>query len=47
MAKELDFGEGTVYITDQENMVKIMTANIELNKPISRIEACELDWNVL
>src|SRR5271154_3001854 len=44
MAKEIDLGNGVVYITDQDNMVRIMSANIQLNQPISRIEACELDW---
>src|SRR5271155_747749 len=44
MAKEIEMGEGTIYITDQANMVDIMNANIELNSLISRIIACELDW---
>jgi hypothetical protein len=46
MAKELYLENGTIYITDQENMVPIMSANIELNKLVSPIEACELDWYV-
>jgi len=46
MAKEIDLGDGVVYITDQENMVNIMSANIDLNRTISKIEACELDWYV-
>ena len=44
MAKEIDLGNGIVYITDQKNMVDIMSANIILNKTISQIDACELDW---
>jgi len=44
MAKELDFGDGMVYITDQQNMVDIMSANIDFNRPISGIQAAELDW---
>ena len=44
MAKELDLGDGTIYLTDQKNMVNIMSANIDLNHSTSRIEACELDW---
>ena len=44
MAKEIDLDNGIIYITDQQNMVDIMNANIDLNKTISRIEACELDW---
>jgi len=44
MAKELDMGDGVMYITDMEAMVNIMTANISLNQSISRIEARELDW---
>jgi hypothetical protein len=44
MAKELDLGDGVIYITDQENMVSIMSANIGLNQAKSRIVACELDW---
>jgi hypothetical protein len=44
MAKELDLDDGIIYITDQENMVDIMTANIDLNRTISNIQACELDW---
>jgi Lysine methyltransferase len=44
MAKEIEMGDGTIYITDQANMIDIMTANIELNSLISRIIACELDW---
>ena len=44
MAKEIDLDDGIIYITDQQNMVDIMNANIDLNKTISRIEACELDW---
>lgn len=47
MAKEIDLDDGIIYITDQENMVDIMTANINLNHTISRIKACELDWHVL
>jgi len=45
MAKEMAVDDGpTIYITDQANMVDIMNANINLNHPISRIIACELDW---
>lgn len=44
MAKELEIGDGVIYITDMESMVDIMTANVNLNTTISRIEACELDW---
>lgn len=45
MAKEIDLDDGIIYITDQQNMVDIMTANINLNSTIiSHIEACELDW---
>ena len=44
MAKEIDLSNGIVYVTNQENMVGIMSANIELNRTVSRIEACELDW---
>lgn len=44
MAKEIEMGDGTIYITDQANMVDIMKANIELNTLISSIVACELDW---
>jgi Lysine methyltransferase len=46
MAKEIDMGDGTIFITDQANMVDIMAANIELNSRISRITACELDWYI-
>jgi len=45
MAKEIDLSDGIIYITDQQNMVNIMNANINLNSPIiSHIQACELDW---
>jgi hypothetical protein len=44
MAKEVDVGDGTIYITDQKNMVDIMNLNIDLNDKISRIIATELDW---
>lgn len=44
MAKELDLGDGIVYITDMQNMVGIMSQNISLNRTVSRVEACELDW---
>ena len=44
MAKELDLGNGIVYITDQKNMIDIMSANIALNETISQIDAYELDW---
>jgi len=45
MAKEIEVDDGpTIYITDQANMVDIMNANINLNHPVSRIIACELDW---
>jgi hypothetical protein len=45
MAKEIDMDYGIIYITDQQNMVDIMNANINLNRPIiSHIEARELDW---
>ena len=44
VAKEVDLGDGTIYITDQKNMVDIMNANIDLNRRISRIVASELDW---
>jgi hypothetical protein len=44
IAKEIELGSGTIYITDQANMVDIMSANINLNHPLSRIIACELDW---
>jgi len=44
MAKELDVGDGMIYITDQQNMIDIMTANIDLNNLRSRITPCELDW---
>src|SRR5271155_3788320 len=47
MAKELDLGDGVVYITDQQNMVDIMSANISLNSAISNIVAAELDWFLL
>ena len=47
MAKELLLGDGVVYITDQQNMVDIMFANINLNRPISNIIAAELDWLLL
>ena len=47
MAKELELGDGVIYITDQENMVGIMSANIGLNQTKSRIVACELDWQAL
>jgi protein N-lysine methyltransferase METTL21A len=46
MAKELDLGDGILYITDQKNMVDIMSANIVLNENISQIEASELDWYI-
>ena len=44
MAKELDIGDGMIYITDQHNMIDIMNANINLNVFNSEITACELDW---
>jgi len=47
MAKELELGDGVVYITDQQNMVDIMSANISLNIAISSIVAAELDWLLL
>jgi len=47
MAKELDLGDGVVYITDQQSMVDIMSANINLNHLISNIVAAELDWFLL
>jgi hypothetical protein len=47
MAKELELGGGVVYITDQQNMVDIMSANINLNSAISSIVAAELDWLLL
>ena len=47
LAKEVDLGDGVVYITDQLNMVNIMSKNIALNSTISRVEACELDWYTL
>jgi Lysine methyltransferase len=47
MAKELDFGDGVVYITDMDSMLDIMEANIRLNTTVSRIEACELNWSYL
>lgn len=46
MVKELDLGDGILYITDQKNMVDIMSANIVLNENISQIEASELDWYI-
>jgi len=44
IAKEVDLGEGTLYITDQKNMVDIMAANINLNSVGTKVVACELDW---
>jgi hypothetical protein len=44
VAKEVDVGDGMIFITDQKNMVDIMNANIDLNRTISRIVASELDW---